>query len=116
MLDKIKIILKAIIIFCLYYYLIPLLIFYILFIKAWVILGIRPDLSAKDPKEVGFHEGNLFEITLIHYVWIPILIYIVYILFARKNILDINKIHFFVFILLMILYFLSLPFLFWYTD
>ena len=118
MLDKIKIILKKIIIFCLYYHLILLLIFYSIFIKIWFSLGIRPDLSAKDPKDVGFQEGNLFELSgfLFPYLWIPILFYVIYILITKKNILAIKEIHFLVFILSIILFFMSLPFLFWYTD
>jgi len=108
---------KNIFIFCLYYNYLVLTLFYWIYFKAWYTLGVRPDLSAKDPKDIGFTNPILEKTSdLLPYIWSIIILYFLIFFIIKKNIVAVAKVHLTFFIISVLLFLLTFPLLIWYAD
>lgn len=112
-----KSVVKYILFLCLYYNYIVLALFYLIYVKAWYSLGIRPDLSGIDPKEIGFSSPLLEKTSnLLPYIWIAIVFYFLSFFSNKSKNFRVNKKHHYMFFISVFLFILTLPLLIWYAD
>src|SRR5690606_2322077 len=96
-----KKIFRLFVLMAIYYHLFLILLFYSFVLRATFVLGRLPQYNNPDPKELGFniHYNLVTEAyEILPYSFIIVLLYIVIRLIVRKNVLKIDRLHFYLFL------------------
>ena len=99
--NNIKKALRLLVLAAIYYHLLLILLFYSFVMRATFALGRFPQYNNPDPKELGFniHYNLVVEAyEILPYSFIVVILYLAIQLITRKNMLKIDRLHFYLFL------------------